>query len=124
MFLLAPFQQAHAGEADEVLLGFVFGTTFGLLFGGAMLIFYTNPESDRNIETVLITSGLIGATGGILFGTFLPDDAVEKDPIVSMISDGGDFELDLGLPTLSVAPIMTQNGYDAGVYANIIRFNF
>ncbi len=114
---------AKAGEADEVLLGFVFGTSFGLLLGGTTLIFYTNPESDVNIETVLITSGLIGATGGIILGSCLPDDAAERDPVVSMVHPLIPV-VNLYAPSFAIAPFKDKNRIVPGIRANLIHFDF
>ena len=121
--LLAPAANAHAGEADEVLLGFVFGTATGLIFAGAVSIFYTNPKSDKNLETYLIIGGLTGATAGIVFGTLLPDNAVERDPAVSM-KEGAEKEVALHMPSVSIAPIRTGESYQWGLQANLIRLDF
>jgi len=116
---------AQAGQADEILLGFVYGTSFGLLFSGTMLIFYTNPDSDMNIETVLITGGLIGATGGIIFGALLPDNAVERDPIVSMKKKGGEaWTVSLDVPTPSVSLLDAAHGTRWGVATQLFRLDF
>ena len=125
-FLLAPASQAKAGDADEVLLGFVFGTSFGLLFGGAMLIFYTNPESDKNIETVLMVSGIAGAAGGIVFGSLLPDDAAERDPLVSMKKKSGpdDWNVSFKPPKLAVAAFREKRENRCGIFANLFRLEF
>lgn len=122
-FLLVPAFPAHAGEADEVLLGFVFGTATGLIFAGAISIFYTNPESDKNLETYLIIGGLTGATAGIVFGTLLPDEATERDPVVSMKRDKKR-AVALHMPTVSIAPIRTQASYQWGLHANLFRLDF
>ena len=114
---------ANAGQADEVLLGFVFGTSFGLLFAGTMLIFYTNPESDVNIETVLITGGLIGATGGIILGSCLPNDAVERDPVVSLLYPNVP-TINVYAPSLSITPIRGENGLEPGISANLVHLEF
>ncbi len=120
---LAPVANAHAGGADEVLLGFVFGTATGLIFAGAVSIFYTNPESDKNLETYLVIGGLGGATAGIVFGSLLPDDAVERDPVVSM-RRGEEQTVALHMPSVSMAPIQSQYSYQWGIHANLIRLDF
>ena len=121
---LFPVSKSNAGEVEEVLLGFVIGTSFGLLLSSGLMIIYTNPQSDVNITTMMITGGLIGATGGIILGTFLPNDAVERDPIISM--PGGQEKQDVvwHMPSLTLASFKDQNGYSPGLQANVIQFQF
>lgn len=122
---LFPVSNTSAGEVDEVLLGFVFGTSFGLLFSSGLLIIYTNPQSDVNITTVMIAGGLIGATGGIIFGTMLPDDATERDPIISMVKrKKEDRGIQWHMPSLTLASFKDRNGYSPGLQANVIQFQF
>lgn len=120
---VVPTQNAHAGEADEVLLGFVYGTSFGILLGGALLAFYTNPDSDKNFDTVLITCGISGAVGGVIFGSLLPDDAVERDPVISLIYDG-DWDLALTMPQVSVTTVTNGFQNSQKYIADLFRFDF
>ena len=120
----APTAQAQAGQADEILLGFVFGTSLGILLSGALLIVYTNPEADANIETVLVIGGLTGAAGGIVFGSLLPDDAVENDPIISMKKNRSDWNVSWKPPKLSLTSLQNSKKQETGIFTNLFRLDF
>ncbi len=114
---------AHAGEGDEVLVGFLIGTSAGLVAGGAITILWRNPDSDRNITTILVTSSLIGATAGTLWGLSLPDDAFEKDPVVSMTTDGG-LRWSLSFPTVGLTTIAEHRADRVGGHVEVLGARF
>ena len=118
---------SQAGEADEIALGVLFGTALGLIVGGLVPLFYSNPDADKNIETIMIISGLGGATAGAVFGHLLPDDAVERDPVVKIQqSKAGsmDWNFQLSMPTISTCLIPDVGGQTTGVAAELFRIDF
>ena len=121
---MIPTSDAQAGEADEILMGFIYGTTLGLLFSGAMLVFYTNRGADDNLETVLLIGGISGAAGGIVFGSLLPDDAVENDPIVSLRKNESDWRVSWQPPKFSLAPLKTNGKNRCGLFTDLFRLDF
>ena len=126
MFLLVPVSGCHAGEWDEILIGFVFGTALGVVAGGAVIIFYRNPDADKNLETILITSTTIGAAAGITYGVLLPDDAREKDPIISMAPGSRNtWQVNVYSPTFSLTAMPAgDNSIEPGIHAQLLRLDF
>lgn len=124
-FVLFPVgaRPAHAGEGDEVLVGFLIGASAGLVAGGAITILWRNPDSDRNITTILVSSTLIGATAGTLWGLSLPDDAFEKDPVVSMTTDG-QVRWSLSFPTIGLATIAEHRADRVGAHVELLGARF
>ena len=118
---------SHAGQADEIALGAIFGTALGLIVGGLVPLFYSNPDADKNIETIMIISGLGGCATGVVFGHLLPDDAVEKDPVFKFSesqSGSRDWKFQLSLPTISTAVFQDVGGQTAGVATELFRIDF
>ncbi|MCC6156517.1 MAG: hypothetical protein IT350_00570 [Deltaproteobacteria bacterium] len=114
---------ANAGEGDEVLVGFLIGTSAGLVAGGAITILWRNPDADRNITTILVSSSLIGATAGTLWGLSLPDDAFEKDPVVSVTTDG-QVRWSLSFPTIGLATIAEHRADRIGGHVELLGARF
>jgi hypothetical protein len=121
---LIPVENAEAGGPDEMALGFVYGTAFGLVFSGAIMIVYRNPDADLNIETAMIIGGMTGAVGGLVLGYYLPENAVENDPVISMKPNGDSFVAKLKMPTLVPAAIPAPRGIKTGLAADLFRFEF
>lgn len=114
---------AHAGEGDETLVGFLIGSSTGLIFGGAITIFYRNPDADRNITTILVTGTLIGAAAGTAWGMSLPDDAFEKDPVASLdLRNGAQFRL--SPPRAAVIPMYEGDRLRWGGHTSVLGVKF
>ena len=117
----------QAGGTDEIAVGALFGTALGLIVGGLVPLFYSNPDADKNIETIMIISGLGGLATGIAFGYMLPDDAVERDPVVKIEQSkvgSGDWNFQVSLPTISPKLFQDVGGTTGGVTAQLFRIDF
>jgi len=122
ILLIAAFPGgANAGGPKEVAVGAAFGTGLGILGGGMALAFYSNPGGDRNLTTVLTTGGVIGFVGGIIFGIYLPDGTIDRDPTVSELNLD-DHSVKFHLPSIKIESC-AQTGKPA-YFTDLFALNF
>jgi len=118
-----PTTEYEPGRGKTMLLATTFGVVTGILLGGTLLVFYWNPEADKNFDTMFITTGIIGFGGGIALGMTLPVGAAREDSAASLKLDEKK-TLDLHLPAVGVAFEQFPQGIEPFWRANLFSLSF
>jgi len=82
--LYLPTTTYEPGRGKTVLIASGLGVFSGLVVGGLLLVFYQNPDADKNFDTMMIITGMAGFGGGLALGLTLPADVTKEDAAASL----------------------------------------
>ena len=118
-----PTTQYEPGRGKTMLIATTFGVVTGMVVGGLLLIFYQNPDADKNFEPVFITTGICGFGGGLALGMTLPAGATREDSAAGLrLDDPTSFHVQA--PAVGLVDENTLLGKQRLWRANLFRFSF
>jgi hypothetical protein len=118
-----PTTQYEPGRGKTMAIATAFGLVTGMVVGGLVLIFYFNPEADKNFDTVLMVTGALGFAGGIALGMTLPAAATREDAAASLRLDDSP-KLNLRVPAVGVSFEQTPVNSEEFWRTNLFKLSF
>ena len=118
-----PTTEYEPGRGKTMAIATTFGVVTGILVGALLLVFYQNPEADKNFDTMFIATGIIGFGGGIALGMTLPAGATREDAEAGL-KRRDEKSLDWHLPSVGVTFDQTPEGTQQWWQANLLRLSF
>ncbi len=86
---VASQQDYSAGRGKTLLLSTLLGMGTGFVLSGLVLIFYKNPDADRNFPVVMFVTVPLCTLGGLALGLTLPPNAADESSAASLRWDDG-----------------------------------
>jgi len=110
------------GRGTTLGIATFYGFAFGWIASGLILIFYWNPDADKNFDTVMIATVPTCTLGGLIIGMTLPPDAYNVAAANLTLADNTDFNW--SMPRVSSKIFDTPEGDEQVWYANLLRMSF
>ena len=117
-------QTYEPGRGKALLIGTFMGMATGFVVSGLVLIFYTNPDADRNFDTVMYVTVPIFTVGGVILGSTVPVGAAAESSAASLeIDDGLDLSWRVPQITAAVDRVLT-GATDLRCHTNLLSLSF
>jgi len=112
------------GRGKTLALATLFGVGTGFICSGIILIFYTNPDADRNFDAVMYITVPIFTFAGVALGMLLPPGAANENSAASLRVDDG-VDVSWNFPQITAAVNRTLAGATERLWhANLVQLSF